>query len=223
MPPTLDTIEGRILAEVKKVLEDTIVSGTSYFYQPDIVALVDPPPMQYADDHEDSTQLYIIHEEDINVDERTSGKRMKIMEVFINGLRKHEPENTDPIDAGIKGEESRASIRAKMRHDVEKVLDLEVIRLGGKQLDNLVDNIDYHVGRVVRFLKDIGEYDNTVVILFSDNGPNPWFSEDYPGNRGSAWLAKFDNNLKKVGHPGSNYSYGTGWAASSSGPLDRAR
>jgi arylsulfatase len=85
----------------------------------------------------------------------------------------------------------------------------------------MVDNIDYHVGRVVRFLKDIGEYDNTVIIFFSDNGPNPWFSEDYPGNRGSEWLAQFDNSVETVGHPGSNYSYGVGWASSSSGPLDR--
>ena len=52
------------------------------------------------------------------------------------------------------------------------------------------------------FLKDIGEYDNTVIIFCSDNGPNPWFSEDYPGNRGSAWIAQFDNSFENVGHPG---------------------
>ncbi len=32
----------------------------------------------------------------------------------------------------------------------------------------------------MNYLKDIGEYDNTIVIFFSDNGPNPWYSEDYP-------------------------------------------
>jgi arylsulfatase len=85
----------------------------------------------------------------------------------------------------------------------------------------MVENLDYHFGRVVNFLKDIGEYDNTVIVFCSDNGPNPWFSEDYPGNRGSDWIAQFDNSLERVGHPGSNYSYGIGWASASAGPLDR--
>ncbi|MHC5024628.1 MAG: arylsulfatase [Planctomycetota bacterium] len=85
----------------------------------------------------------------------------------------------------------------------------------------MVENFDYHFGRVVNFLKDIGEYDNTVIIFCSDNGPNPWFSEDYPGNRGSDWFAQFDNSLEAVGHPVSNYSYGIGWASASAGPLNR--
>jgi arylsulfatase len=85
----------------------------------------------------------------------------------------------------------------------------------------MVENFDYHFGRVVSFLKDIGVYDNTVIIFCSDNGPNPWFSEDYPGNRGSEWFAQFDNSLDAVGHPSSNYSYGIGWASASAGPLDR--
>lgn len=85
----------------------------------------------------------------------------------------------------------------------------------------MIENVDYHVGRVVEFLKDIGEHDNTVIVFLSDNGPNPWFSEDYPGNRDSNWLTQFDNSVEAVGHPNSNYSYGIGWAASSSGPLDR--
>ena len=38
----------------------------------------------------------------------------------------------------------------------------------------------------MKFLKDIGEYDNTIVIFLSDNGSNPWYSEDYLGNRGSS-------------------------------------
>ena len=29
----------------------------------------------------------------------------------------------------------------------------------------MVNNMDYHYGRVVKFLKDIGEYDNTIVIF----------------------------------------------------------
>jgi len=85
----------------------------------------------------------------------------------------------------------------------------------------MVDNMDYHFGRVVKFLKDIGEYDNTIVIFLSDNGPNPWFSEDYPGNVGSEWFAQFDNSIDNLGQPMSHYAYGMGWGSASAGPLDR--
>jgi arylsulfatase len=84
----------------------------------------------------------------------------------------------------------------------------------------MVDNMDYHYSRVVKFLKDIGQYENTIIIFLSDNGSNPWDSEDYPGNRGSKWFEQFNNETENIGHPGSNYAYGIGWASASSGPLD---
>ena len=84
----------------------------------------------------------------------------------------------------------------------------------------MVSNMDYHYGRVVNFLKDIGEYDNTIILFMSDNGPNPWVSEDYPENRGSEWFAQFDNSLENIGHPMSHYAYGMGFGSACSGPLD---
>jgi arylsulfatase len=84
----------------------------------------------------------------------------------------------------------------------------------------MVDNLDYHFGRVVQFLKDIGEYDNTVIIFFSDNGSNPWDSEDYPGNRDGDFLKQFDNSVENAGNRNSHSAYGIGWAQAGSGPLD---
>lgn len=84
----------------------------------------------------------------------------------------------------------------------------------------LVNNMDYHVGRIIDFLKDIGEYDNTIIIFTSDNGPNPWTSEEYPSNAGTEWYASFDNSIDNIGHPGSFVGYGRGWAEASAGPLD---
>ncbi len=43
----------------------------------------------------------------------------------------------------------------------------------GKKMElyaGMVENLDYHVGRLVDHLKKIGEYDNTVFIVFGDNG-----------------------------------------------------
>jgi len=84
----------------------------------------------------------------------------------------------------------------------------------------MIENMDYHIGRVFNFLKDIGEYDNTIIIFTSDNGPNPWYSEEYPSNAGSKWMKQFDNSLENIGRPGSFVGIGIGWACASAGPLD---
>ena len=61
----------------------------------------------------------------------------------------------------------------------------------------MVENMDYHVGRVIDFLKDIGEYENTIIIYTADNGPNPIYSEEYPGNPGNPWMDQFDNRRSR--------------------------
>jgi len=85
----------------------------------------------------------------------------------------------------------------------------------------MVDAVDYHYGRVIDFLKDIGEYENTVILFLSDNGANPFYSEDYPGADQPAFTTQFDNSFENIGHPGSNYAYGMGFASGSGGPLDK--
>ena len=118
------------------------------------------------------------------------------------------------------------SAKTPGRHRMLKAwesLSKEQQALGARGMEvyaGMVENMDYHFGRVVNFLKDIGEYDNTIVIFLSDNGPNPWESEDYPGNRGSKWFAQFDNSIDNLGHPMSHYAYGMGWGSASAGPLD---
>ena len=81
--------------------------------------------------------------------------------------------------------------------------------------------MDYHYGRVLDFLKDIGEFENTVIVFLSDNGANPWYSSDYPGATESEFKNQFDNNVENIGHPRSNYAYGMGFASGSGGPLDK--
>jgi arylsulfatase len=85
----------------------------------------------------------------------------------------------------------------------------------------MLEAMDYHYGRVVDFLKDIGEYDNTVIVFLSDNGANPWYSDEYPEADKEAFRDQFDSSLENIGHPGSNYSYGIGFASGSGGPLDK--
>ena len=118
------------------------------------------------------------------------------------------------------------SAKAPERHRMLKAWDSlskEEQTLGARGMEvyaGMVNNMDYHFGRMVNFLRDIGEYDNTIVIFLSDNGPNPWSSEDYPGNLGSEWFGQFDNGIANIGHPNSHYAYGMGWGSASAGPLD---
>ena len=38
----------------------------------------------------------------------------------------------------------------------------------------MVSNLDYHVGRLIQHLQDIGEYDDTFILFHSDNGADGW-------------------------------------------------
>jgi len=84
----------------------------------------------------------------------------------------------------------------------------------------MVENIDYHIGRMLDFLADVKELDNTIILFSSDNGSNPWDNTQYPGNGDGLYLSQFDNRLENLGNPTSHIAYGTGWASAGSGPLD---
>lgn len=86
----------------------------------------------------------------------------------------------------------------------------------------MVANMDYHIGRIINFLKDIGEYENTVIIFFSDNGSNPLRNQDYsPGEAGERFLSQFNNSIDSLGERSSHYAYGPGWGSAGSGPLNQ--
>ncbi|WP_394181335.1 arylsulfatase [Marinomonas posidonica] len=78
----------------------------------------------------------------------------------------------------------------------------------------MVSNLDHHVGRLVSHLKDIGEYDNTLIVFMSDNGAEgaPAYLPKIPGTQ-------FDNSLDNMGKPGSAVAYGPRWAEVSSAPF----
>jgi len=84
----------------------------------------------------------------------------------------------------------------------------------------MINNMDYHIGRIINYLKDIDQYDNTIIIFTSDNGPNPWEAEEYPGNGGNPWMDQFDNSLDNIGRPNSFVGIGMGWSQACAGPLD---
>lgn len=75
----------------------------------------------------------------------------------------------------------------------------------------MVDNMDHHIGRMLAYLRQRGELDNTYVLFMSDNGADGNSPIDLPGNR--EWMASdFDNSLKNMGRKGSYIDYGAQWA-----------
>ena len=74
----------------------------------------------------------------------------------------------------------------------------------------MIEHMDVHIGRVIDHLKDTGQYDNTVILYMTDNGPDfsqpnsaaaEWFNERYPNTA-----------VADIGVEGSYSSYGPPWA-----------
>lgn len=85
----------------------------------------------------------------------------------------------------------------------------------------MVESLDYHIGRLINYLEQTDELDNTVLLFMSDNGAesdeidrNPLF-RFFPEN------ADYDNSLQNLGHVKSFVGYGQGWAQVSSAPFSR--
>ncbi|MDH3623013.1 MAG: arylsulfatase [Myxococcales bacterium] len=81
----------------------------------------------------------------------------------------------------------------------------------------MVDYMDEQIGRVFDYLKEIGEYDNTMILFMSDNGANGSLPTAYPGQT-EEYLGSFDNSLDNRGLPNSYIEMGPGWAQASMSP-----
>jgi arylsulfatase len=88
----------------------------------------------------------------------------------------------------------------------------------------IVENMDYHVGRILDYLRRTGELNNTLVIFMSDNGAaaedTAKFVGDVLGSDARDWFDRtFDNRYENYGRRGSWIGYGPAWAQVSSVPF----
>lgn len=81
----------------------------------------------------------------------------------------------------------------------------------------MLDYMDEQILRVFDYLKEIGEYDNTMILFFSDNGANGALPNAYPGQT-EDFLNSFDNSLDNRGLVNSHIEMGPGWAQASMSP-----
>ncbi len=91
-----------------------------------------------------------------------------------------------------------------------KLLSKSEQRIESRKMEiyaGMVSNLDYNIGRLIQHLKDIGEYDNTLFVFFSDNGPDQLDLNDTPDET---------NPYPYMGTANSFVAYGSQWAHASS-------
>ncbi len=83
----------------------------------------------------------------------------------------------------------------------------------------MVERIDDNVGRLVETLRELRVLENTLVILFSDNGANGAPMTTYPG-LSPAWQERnSDNRFENLGKRGSRIGIDPGWALAETAPF----
>jgi arylsulfatase/uncharacterized sulfatase len=82
----------------------------------------------------------------------------------------------------------------------------------------MADAMDYHVGRLVAHLKEIGQYDNTVFVFMSDNGPEA--SDPYAILSARLWLDwQYSRDIDRLGGKGAYSIIGPSWGSAAASPL----
>ena len=88
----------------------------------------------------------------------------------------------------------------------------------------MIDEMDVHSGRLIDYLRESGQLDNTLVLFMSDNGPEghdldeTWSPEMFPAIR-KVIDERYDFSLENIGRPNSYAFYGAGWAMAGSAGL----
>ena len=85
----------------------------------------------------------------------------------------------------------------------------------------MVEHVDRGVGMIVEHLKATDQFDDTLIMLLSDNGAcyewGPYGFDEH--SRQGVTILHTGENLRKMGGPGTYHSYGSGWANLGNTPL----
>ncbi len=123
------------------------------------------------------------------------------------------PENTKLADMPSMVEWNSLSAEQK-RYEARK---MEVYA-------GMVEAMDHHIGRLIQYLKESGQYDNTIFVFTSDNGPqiSDVFSRTPPeGLYMRMWMKQKGYNMdyETLGERGSYVYMGPSFASAAASPL----
>lgn len=82
----------------------------------------------------------------------------------------------------------------------------------------MLEAMDFHIGRLIQHLKASGQYENTIFIVSSDNGPEPSRGDDNASLSLFHWLTGYRIGADNMGGPGSWGFIGPEWAAAAATP-----
>jgi arylsulfatase len=85
----------------------------------------------------------------------------------------------------------------------------------------MVENLDFHVGRLISTLKTQGVYDDTLIVFMSDNGPDGGDHINEDSARGRYLRSQYDNSYENMGKVNSWVTYAVPWAEAGSAPFSR--
>ena len=133
------------------------------------------------------------------------------------------------IEMGIMPKDTKLSERMWFLPDPITLAPARRAVLGKKMelYAGMVENLDSHVGRLIDHLKQIGEYENTIFIVFGDNGAEGTdlfkMIAGTPGTRDFLFAAInwSQTSPNAWGDPGSYVAYGPMWAQVSMTPFSQ--
>ncbi len=124
------------------------------------------------------------------------------------------PVDADSIANGYPGEKNPAwnSLNVDRQRDLARRM---------ATFAAMVDHVDKGIGRIIDYLKETGQYKNTVIMLTSDNGAcYEWGPYGFDGvSRKGIQILHEGNELQAMGGPGTHSSYGSAWANLGNTPL----
>jgi arylsulfatase A-like enzyme len=82
----------------------------------------------------------------------------------------------------------------------------------------MVENLDYNIGRLISNLKEIGQYENTLIVFLADNGAaaEDFYYHDYFG---PFIQENYSDRFEDMGKENSFISYGPQWAEAGASPF----
>ncbi len=84
----------------------------------------------------------------------------------------------------------------------------------------MISDLDTYIGRVIDYLEEIGELDNTFIVFASDNGPES-SRMDLGRNIQERVGHEYDHSVENLGSATSYVNYGRNWASVSASPFNR--
>jgi arylsulfatase A-like enzyme len=80
----------------------------------------------------------------------------------------------------------------------------------------MVETLDANVGKLIQYLKDAGQYENSVIMFMSDNGTDPYDRSEREIYQRFFAENDYDNSYKNMGAGNSYVFSGPGWAQTGS-------